>query len=132
MIIPEYVQPVPDRLLYHIGHRVNLYGNSDIEDLIQEARIHVWQLWQDIAWSRNKSEPGNPVAFYAKVAQRKMQSVCYGKQQFFGGVNRRGSQDALYRADRDIDDPESFREPSYEVPYEALDQFPAELIAYAR
>lgn len=130
MILSDYEQPVPDRLLYYIAHRVNVLGRADANDLVQEGRIRMWQVWQEIEWVRTKEQPQNPQAYYAKVAQRRMQTVCYGKSATFGGQGRQGYQDAMTHADNVLDDDAAFfAHPVVEIPFELLDRIPGILLA---
>jgi hypothetical protein len=108
MIIDEYRPPVDDKLLYYIARKVDVYDISDVDELVQEGRIRVWQLWQEIQWVRTKSE--KPPAWYAKAAQRRMQAVCYGHTRTFGGTPRPGYVDMINHIDISLD-AENFVEP---------------------
>lgn len=125
MIIGNYEPPVEDRLLYFIARTIDIYDIGDIDELVQEGRIKVWQLWQEAQWVRNIAPRGQ--AFYAKAAQRRMQAICYRKTRTFGGVPRAGYVDALNHAGSI--DVEGFVEPMVEMPFELLDRVPAGLMA---
>jgi hypothetical protein len=127
VIFDAYEPPVPDRLLYFIAHKLNLYGEADVDELVQEGRIAIWQLWQEVQWVRNKEAPRTS-SYYAKVAQRRMQRLCFGHAATFGGFPRQGYTDALHHADLDIDDPEVFTQPSTETPFELLDRIPGSIL----
>lgn len=126
MIIGNYEPPVEDRLLYFIARGIDIYDIGDIDELVQEGRIRVWQLWQEAQWVRNIAPRGQ--AFYAKAAQRRMQAVCYRKTRTFGDTPRPGYVDALNYAESRID-ADGFVEPAHEVPYDLLDRIPAALLA---
>jgi hypothetical protein len=108
VIIDEYVPPVDDKLLYWLAHKINIYGNGDVDEMVQEGRIKVWQLWQEAQWVRT-CEPRSK-SFYAKAAQRRMQAICYNKTRTFGGINRSGYMDMLNHIDVYLDS-ETFVEP---------------------
>lgn len=126
MIIGDYEPPVDDRLLYFLAKSIDIYAIGDIEELVQEGRIKVWQLWQEAQWVRTIAPRGQ--AFYAKAAQRRMRAVCYRKTRTFGGTPRSGYADALNHCTDRID-AEGFVEPVHEVPYDLLDRIPAALLA---
>ena len=126
MIIGTYEPPVEDRLLYFIARSIDIYGIGDTDELVQEGRIRVWQLWQESQWQRNIAPRGQ--AFYAKAAQRRMQAICYRKTRTFGDIPRAGYVDALNHCDARID-AEGFTAPSVEIPFDLLDRIPAELMA---
>ena len=108
MIIDEYVPPVDDRLLYWLAHKIDVYGCGDIEEMVQEGRIKVWQLWQETQWVRTCKPRTN--AFYTMAAKRRMQAICYNKTRPFGGINRSGYMDMLNHIDVSLD-AEGFVEP---------------------
>ena len=101
MIIGDYAPPVDDRLLYFIARGVDVYDTGDIEDIVQEGRIKVWQLWQEAQWVRTIAPRGR--AFYSKAAQRRMQAVYHRRTRFFGDACRPGYSDALNHADIRLD-----------------------------
>lgn len=125
MIIGAYEPPVDDRLLYFIARQIDIYAIGDIEELVQEGRIKVWQLWQERQWVRGMT--AMPSAWYAKAAKRRMQAVCYRKTRTFGDIPRAGYVDALNHITDRID-AEGFVEPRSEIPFELLDRMPAELM----
>lgn len=125
MIIGDYNPPVEDRLLYYIARNLDVYGIGDVDELVQEGRIRVWQLWQEHQWVRTKD--AKPKAWYAKAAQRRMQAICYRKTRTFGGQPRAGYVDALNHVEGSTD-AEGFVPPTAEVPYDLLDRLPAVLI----
>ena len=127
MIFDAYEPPVSDRLLYFIANKLNLYGTADVDELVQEGRIAVWRLWQEYQWVRNKEAPRTS-AYYAKVAQRRMQKLCFGHAATFGGFPRQGYTDALNHSDKILDDEEVFFEPSHEIPFELLDRIPGSIL----
>jgi hypothetical protein len=127
VIFDAYEPPVSDQLLYFIAHKLNLYGDADVDELVQEGRIAIWRLWQEIQWVRSK-EPPRTSAYYAKVAQRRMQKLCFGHAATFGGFPRQGYKDALNHSDKILDDPEVFFEPSTETPFELLDRIPGSIL----
>jgi hypothetical protein len=125
VIIGNYEPPVDDRLLYYIARTIDIYGIGDLDELVQEGRIRVWQLWQEAQWRRNLAPRGQ--AFYSKAAQRRMQTILYKHTRTFGDTPRPGYVDALNRASSIS--AEGFVEPLVEMPFDLLDRVPAELMA---
>jgi hypothetical protein len=125
MIIGSYDPPVDDRLLYFIARQLDIYGIGDIDELVQEGRIRVWQLWQERQWVRGMT--AMPSAWYAKAAKRRMQTILYKHTRTFGDTPRPGYVDALNHITDRID-AEGFVEPRTEIPFELLDRMPGDLL----
>jgi hypothetical protein len=133
-IFEAYAPPLHDGFLYQLASEVRMHGSEDLDELVQEGRIRMWQLWQEEQWSRVIEPRG--VNFYAKAVKRRMQAVCYRRVPAFGAIDpRQGYSDltrhvtaSLDRTDEDGDVPAEIRRLAYETPFELLDRIPAVLL----
>jgi Sigma-70 region 2 len=126
VIFDAYEPPLPDRFLYYLAWEVMAGGPGDAEDLVQEARIKIWQLWQETQWVRTAAV--KPASYYAKAAKNRMRAIYYRKTYSFGGTSHQGSADAMVHSPAALD-AEDFIEPGIEIPFDLLDRIPGMLLA---
>ena len=124
MLFDDYEPPLDDKLLYYFAYGIDTHGR-DPDDLVQEARIKMWQLWQEQQWVRTSTP--KPKAWYVTAVKRRMLQVYLRKSPPFGTAARPGYSDAMNRDCTGITERQE-RLP-IETPFELLDEFPAELVA---
>jgi hypothetical protein len=132
-IFEAYEPPLTDGFLHVLAHEVRMGGAADVDDLVQEGRIRMWQLWQEAQWDRSIAPRGT--SFYAKAVKRRMQALLYRHAPAYGNDSaRQGYTDVMRHAssslsfsDQDGMPPEIARLIE-ETPFELLDRMPAVLV----
>jgi hypothetical protein len=109
-----------------MAHQVDMHGDGDIDELVQEARITIWRIWQETMWTRTAA--AKPTGYYVKAAKSRMRAICYRKVSTFGAEGRQGYMDAANHSEVRLDDENTIDPTAEEIPFELLDRIPACLI----